>query len=121
MKRNFVIYSHVHSGAVEGNRWWGPGAKGYFNLDGAGRFTRAEALKVSNHTIDEVVQLGSSRFLTLIRGDAVDLVVWKYTNLLANARAEVLEEVAARKAGKDGEEKKDPHRGCQDGQRTAEF
>jgi len=96
MKRPFLIYSHTWSKADGANRWWGPGGRDYFNLDGAGRFTVGDARKMSKHTgdQDEVVQLGSSRFLTLIRGEEVDTVIWKYMNLLENAKNDAFEEAA---------------------------
>lgn len=96
MRRQYLIFSHHWSEANGGNRWWGPGAKEYFSLDGAGRFTLAEARKATKHMADqdEVVQLGSSRFLTLIRHDDVDTVVWKYMNLIKSARSDGLEEAS---------------------------
>lgn len=91
MKRQYMIYSHTWSKSAGANRWWGPDARGYYNLDGAGRFTLSDARSASKHTgdQDEIVQLGSSRFLTLIRGDEVDAIVWKYMNLLEHAKNEV--------------------------------
>ncbi len=96
MSRHFVIYSHKHSAKRKTNTWWAVGGHGYRTLDRAGLFTRVQAERICEHTGDnsEVVELGSLRFIKLIKSSEVDSVTWRYMQKLMVARQEALEEAA---------------------------
>ena len=46
MEGNYLIWSNEH------RAWWGPGRHGYVQgIDGAGRYSRAEAIEICTHAL----------------------------------------------------------------------